>query len=417
MSLDEATDYLLASSRSPEAEFHAWKRGMTEWMPAKQIEELQRALANKLSPSQANQNSAPEILLDSEPSIRLESLPSEAPTVLNASPLAEKPQAPVRSPLPYYALIGACALAAGGYFLWPQLMQPQGLIHRWLTRLPEIQDVPLEQKNLLQAAASSGSADPASAPVEMAMTTASNQAQSPIFYLASNLPDGAELTLEIQADPTRVAGLVSSVIRTTATIQHRLARTEAIKANDGNVLPRGEYQVAVLDPDHHTRLSRRIFIGGESLDANFTQELGRYQQGIIVQAQAEISDLKNVALKLDLIQNGQENLIRQLKKLRNAAAQEKAKAATEKQRLVTEDEIEKLLQPNVHFFPVTRNAALALHDAIEELRVNTAPTTDPSRQEAAKKISALQSDLAAKIEAAEKRIQSTTGYFAPEKQA
>jgi hypothetical protein len=422
MTLDEAADRLLKTN----SQFHAWRNGMNEWMPAKDIEELQQALAGKTTPSRG---SPP--MMDSEPAIRLESFSATPPPTprgldieIDHSREQKKRPSPSKTLLTRFVLIlGVAGIGGAGYLYWPQITSPQGLINRWLTRLPEIPDLPADQKNLLQAAASSGSSDPTSAPVEIVMIPSTSAAQTPAFYLAANLPDGAELTIDLKPDPAAITGNISGTLRTSAVIQHRLARTETVHTGDGSVLPRGVYQVTVTDPDHRTRTSRQLFIGsatsgsagvGAERDAKFNQELAQYQRSVLTQAQAEVSDLKNIALKLAAIETGEDTVSKSVKKSRTAAARAKAKADWEKQRLTLVDEIQKLFQPPAHFFATTRNVALALQDAIEDWRTHQDSTNPANSDESRKKIEALKSDLSARLDAADKRIETASGYFAPE---
>ncbi|MDR3606158.1 MAG: DUF4339 domain-containing protein [Oligoflexia bacterium] len=394
ISTEEVTERLAGSAD----QYHVWKRGMIEWTPAKDIGELW-AIAKE----------------ESEPAIRLEPVGPSSPTdipIKDAEPKSglfadeavhvKKSSGALKRAL--VALLFAVIASGAGYALWPN-------INRWLTRLPEISDASDEQKNLLQAAASSGASDPASAPVEMILTASSSAAQSPVFYVAANLPDGAELTLELQPDPTMISGPAPGNLRTSVTLQHRLGHTDPIKANDGGLLPRGEYQVSVLDPDHHTRVSRRLFLGnadGGKTDGGpaFKQELEKYQANVIAQARSELFDLKNAATQLAAIVNGDANLDKAVKKARTAQAREKVKAAWAAQRAQLESDTQKSLQANIRFFVQTRNAALAVHDAIQDQSAGKVLTIP---------VDQLRTDLAAKLDAAEKRLQAASGYFVPEK--
>jgi hypothetical protein len=327
------------------------------------------------------------------------------------------------------ALFSTVAIGAVGYSAWPRLTEKFGPVSHWLSRLPDTPELTPEQHNLLQAAASSGSSDPSSAPIEMVV--AGTRKETPMLYLAADLPDGAPLKIELRANPSQIATFPPPPLRLTVELLRRIAHSDIIRAPDGSYLPRGEYQAIVTDSDGKTRLSRQIWVGADR-DEGFNKVLAEYQKGLHGKAQNELQNLKDAATKLTALADGDAKVASEATQAKTASLQAHVLAAWTGDRTKLADEINSLLLPESHYFRTARNAALSLRDVIKSQEtlllsfpgssVSSAPfpgpspaVPPPSRVEAAQRITQAQQDLTGKLNDAGHKLDASSGYLEEEK--
>lgn len=120
---------------------------------------------------------------------------------------------------------------------------------------------------------------------------------TPTFYLATNLPDEAQLVLSIEGIPGTLIGRVHSSAKANVAIRGGIGKSLVFRNEDGTPQPKGEYNVKVycttcgLDLAKGPLAERRFFIGGER-DADYERRIATYRQQIKRQAQDELNEIK-----------------------------------------------------------------------------------------------------------------------------
>jgi hypothetical protein len=191
-------------------------------------------------------------------------------------------------------LVGLPALAAAGLggavalklVTVDQLKARAGsLLGGLLSTLPSLDDVAPAQYEALRDAAG---ADLQTAGPQAAAALSTQSPDKPIFYVASNLPEGARVSFLLKSDPANSLAETPVEIRFPLTLSKHLARSRPLHVL-GKPLPQGEY-VVTLSPDDEqpaearawlakSRLAatQRFFVGG-ARDAAFTAKLNQFHE-------------------------------------------------------------------------------------------------------------------------------------------
>ncbi len=199
-------------------------------------------------------------------------------------------------------------------------VQKAGLLKRFEDRvsaifstLPPLPDVAPEDYEALKKVAKSSPSD--GPQVSLALSKA--DALSPIFYVATNLPDGARFEIYIEGVSHRILNTLAYSGKLDVTTQKRLAKSQPLRYADGKPIPRGEYVVYVMEapvgqPDlvykelvqlapiarnlpYHLPQERRlvyskqIFFG--SKDATYEQRLKEFHDTLVAKAKSETMEL------------------------------------------------------------------------------------------------------------------------------
>ncbi len=185
-----------------------------------------------------------------------------------------------------------------------------GAIFSTLPPLPDV--APEEYEELKKVAKSSPSDGP-----QVALALSKADPLSPIFYVATNLPEGARFEIYIEGVAHRILNTLSYSGKLAVTTNRRLAKSQPLRYADGKPIPRGEYMVYVMEaptgqPDlvykellqlapiarklpfhlpQERRLvySKQIFFG--SKDATYQQRLKEFHDGLVAKAKAELMEL------------------------------------------------------------------------------------------------------------------------------
>ncbi len=328
----------------------AWRQGMTDWEPLKQITLFGAAVENLPAelpaglfagmeneldfvdkPSHSADFTSEEIASAARNSTiaqapkNSESIPEE--TVSNAFPSVAPPPAfftePAwdkfleRQPFPRYeettlkklsrrwssskslrlaTVTGAIAGVAIVTFLATTFAQRS---------IPHLEDASREENRELQAAVRESYRTDAPA-IAIAMSRADLFA--PNFYLATNLPDGATLDVLIEGVPETLLERFRLTVRASAVVRNGLARTPAFRQENGLPFPRGEYRISVscgscdksiLSQGNGRVLTQKTYFIGGVKDADYDQKLATYHEQLRIQAQDELGELKQVLETLE----------------------------------------------------------------------------------------------------------------------
>jgi len=190
-----------------------------------------------------------------------------------------------------------------------------------MSTLPELNDVTPEDFDELKKAAKA----PISAGPQVAIALSKSDPLSPIFYVATNLPDGARFEIYVEGVPHRMLNTLSYSGKLDVTSAKRLAKSLPLRYPDGKPIPRGEYFVYVMEApvgqpdlvykellplapvarnlpnrlpqDRRLSFSKKIFFGAK--DATYETRLKEFHDGLVLRAKNEVLDLTQAALTLD----------------------------------------------------------------------------------------------------------------------
>jgi hypothetical protein len=190
-----------------------------------------------------------------------------------------------------------------------------------LSTLPELNDVsPEDYQGLKQAAKAPISGGP-----RVSIALSKSDPLSPIFYVASNLPDGARFEIYVEGVPDRLLNTLSYSGKLDVVTSKRLAKSQPLRYPDGKPIPRGEYIVYVMEApskqpdlvykellslapvarnlpknlpqDRRLVFSKKIFFGAN--DATYKQRLKDFHDGLVARAKNEVTELSQAAATLE----------------------------------------------------------------------------------------------------------------------
>jgi hypothetical protein len=190
-------------------------------------------------------------------------------------------------------------------------------LEKWVSPLPPIDDVSPDEYELLKTAARE---NPQTAGVHIAFAVSKQNLQTPLFVLASRLPDGTQLKLEILGLPDTLVGQTSAYSETLVTLTRRLGRSVFVQG-----LPKGEYVIYISAgasqagpagqllsaaqsvsippgfpaPKNAKILAMKtIFLGGTK-DAKYASDLKAFQDGLRKKATDELSEVSQFVTTLE----------------------------------------------------------------------------------------------------------------------
>jgi hypothetical protein len=190
-----------------------------------------------------------------------------------------------------------------------------------LSTLPELSDVNADDyEELKKTAKASISEGP-----QVALALSKSDPLSPIFYVSTNLPDGARFEIYVEGVPHRLLNTLSYSGKLDVTTSKRLAKSAPLRYPDGKPISRGEYMIYVMEApvgqpdlvykellslapiarnlpnqlpqDRRLVYTKKIFFGTK--DATYEQRLKEFHDGLVNRAKAEAIDLAQVALTLE----------------------------------------------------------------------------------------------------------------------
>ena len=214
-----------------------------------------------------------------------------------------------KTPAIFAAAVVAVVLAAGGgvYYFKDTLFPP----------IPRVETVSAEDNASLKAAA--GASLDAHGPT-LAIALSNENAQRPIFYVATNLPDGATFDLYFEGLPATLLGQLHATTHTSVVVSKKLGKTSPVMLSVDKDLPLGEYEVYAaesetqpdevksllakaqpqsaagtqgLSPNTKLLAKKMVFLGGAK-DSGYTQKLSEFHTKLQEKARLEIAELKQL---------------------------------------------------------------------------------------------------------------------------
>ncbi len=194
-------------------------------------------------------------------------------------------------------------------------------ISSMLSTIPELSDVtPEEYADLKKVVKAPKSAGP-----QVALALSKADPLAPIFYVATNLPDGTKFEIYIEGISHRILNTLSFSGKLEVTTLKHFAKSSALRYPDGKPIPRGEHVVYVMEapsgqpdlvykellqlapiprtlPNHLPQerrlvISKKIFFG--SKDASYETRLKEFHDGLVDKAKKEVTELAQTLVTLD----------------------------------------------------------------------------------------------------------------------
>lgn len=150
-----------------------------------------------------------------------------------------------------------------------------------------------ENRRLATVAASPLSAQGPKAAVALSHA----DAFAPVFVIATNLPDGTRLNIQIDGVSETLLGRLRVSVRTSVIVDRALARTPVFRQEGGGLYPQGKYAVKVSCAscsvgEAPENLADEAFFVGGSPDAAYEAKLREYHERLRAQARDELNELK-----------------------------------------------------------------------------------------------------------------------------
>lgn len=333
-----------------------WAEGMADWAPISEVEAFSRLKIKDEEKSdeialQPEPPTNPALVFD-EPKLdagalpQLQDLNTAEPEMTRTSGIEVPPEvlaAKNVKKLPILTLsliiIGLGCLAGVGKLVldrsdgWLEKIRPalndqiislienHPSIASLVSPLPHLSGVSSEDFELLKAAAATSLA---TGGPSVAVGISKENMNSPVLYLASNLPDGARFDIYIEGVPETLVSQLSVSLKIGVVLDHRLAVSKPVLL-DGKPLIRGEYRVYAVESETQPEsvkailskmqplnaektdklptgiklLARKGYFLGGLKDAAYNQKLHEYHEGLKQKARLEIEELKQFVTQLE----------------------------------------------------------------------------------------------------------------------
>jgi hypothetical protein len=196
------------------------------------------------------------------------------------------------------------------------LAEKYPVLNKVISPIPRLKDVSEEDYERLRAAASEHMDKGPS----VAVAQSSEDPAHPVFYVSTNLPDGARFDVYLEGKSDTLVGKIHSSAKISLTVQKNLGKTSPLVLPQNAPLPMGEYQVFATEsdgqPDSVTSilkalpplnaaktdrlpaglklLARRTYFLGGAKDEAYNQKLRDYRNQLQQKARVEIADLKDL---------------------------------------------------------------------------------------------------------------------------
>jgi hypothetical protein len=188
-------------------------------------------------------------------------------------------------------------------------------VKTWISPVPNLEGV---SEELMLALNQAASPNPrlTGGRIEIAMD--SNNVDTPIFYVASNMPDGTIIDLYVQGEADTLLNAWQFNSKLTAKINGNWAEFEPLRTTAGQTIPRGYYKIfatesKLQDPEiakllmalpvqatqgvgntsYHVKLFKqaRYFLGGKK-DISYSQRLKDFQEKLGIKTRSELNEIK-----------------------------------------------------------------------------------------------------------------------------
>lgn len=369
---------------------YVWAEGMPDWQMMKEVSAFSSQAASEGSgageaflpldapwePTVMAVRSSASILAPSAMAIRQAAIPAPEPLprsggnrILLAGVMAAL--------VAIFGLLGVLVVLLNGRSSrYPGIHAAVQPVAHWLTErypalgnvlstVPKLEDVKPEELRALRSAAGTplGRDGP-----RLAIALSAADPENPVFYVASNLPDGARITIHLDGVADTLLNQLTSQSELNVTLSGNFGRSEVARLADGKPLPRGEYRVIAVDapaqppevkklllerpsvtlshspwPDREVRLigKKTLFLGGPR-DQNYFARLKEFHDKVHDKAVSELAELKQFSSTLESQLN---SLVAKSEELRKGkasrmAARKKAWAGFDAQWSGLEDQLD-----------------------------------------------------------------------------
>ncbi len=112
----------------------------------------------------------------------------------------------------------------------------------------------------------------------------------PRFYVGTNLPDGSKLEFDVLGIAETLVDAFNAHARVSVKVERGFARTQGVRLENGQRLPRGEYHVFVRHKGEIVA-KRTLFLGGPK-DRDYEAKLKLYHERLKVTAQSELDEIR-----------------------------------------------------------------------------------------------------------------------------
>lgn len=196
-----------------------------------------------------------------------------------------------------------------------KLAEKYPTLNRWISPIPQLDDVIPEDYEGLRAAAST---DLTSGGPKVALALSQATLSKPSFYVSSNLPDGAQFDIFILGVPDSLLNQLSYNSVTRITLSKKLGKSEPLLAADKSGLQPGQYNIFVTETETEPPVIKSIlaplspanvslpssvpkgskvvatksyFLGGKK-DATYSSRLKEFHDRLRARAEAELIEVK-----------------------------------------------------------------------------------------------------------------------------
>lgn len=125
---------------------------------------------------------------------------------------------------------------------------------------------------------------------------------APWFVVASNLPDGTILKLQVEGLSETLIDQFKVSMKTTAVVRDAVARTPVFRQENGAAYPMGQYRVVVSCADcpgaEQLLAQKTFFLGKENDPGEYDRRLADYHSRLRRQAQDELLELRQLSQSL-----------------------------------------------------------------------------------------------------------------------
>lgn len=353
---------LMMESHSVTADSFAWTEGMEDWRAITKIPDFSSLLAQEAPKIETILHENPVQMIENEPIISpvpptpsagagTDTSDSISTPLTKSLEITRDPDGPTQdTKIPtqkppkrsYWAWIVVFLISIGALFyslegkLFSDTLKAASLSERTHALLLTLSDkfnflqpyispiaplddtTPDEFENLKKAARKHSAGDPP----QVAIAVSKLNPTTPIFHIASNLPEGTELRIDIKGIPETLLNSISFKNTIFATINKRIATSSPLKTMDGTAIPRGEYKITVSTstsqgiansrPTNFTETSlsdelpknfkiliqKTVFLGGNR-DVNYTERLKEFHDKLKAKANNEIIEIKQFSATLE----------------------------------------------------------------------------------------------------------------------
>ena len=292
----------------------AWREGMEDWSRVDELPEFVEAIAEEPKDDWfADWPTTIDFKEDEPPSAPpIEARTSEPETFTTGESTAReigwktllddqlKPIEPVRTPVAPLAedakqktpwlVAGSVAAVIGAISIVAFLISTT-------PKFVPLRDLSREENRELQAViGESLTIHGPGAAIAMSRTTPA----TPHFYVASNLPEGTALLVQIDGVPETLLERFKVSVRAHASVKDGLARTPTFQQENASPFPRGEYRVTVSCSSCEkgkSLLAQKIFFVGKK-DSDYERKLSAYHSRLAAQSQDELNEIKQLTQTL-----------------------------------------------------------------------------------------------------------------------